>query len=48
MGYVPSNTRVASPLGGIRILQTDPIRTLDDADTWTRLFDDTVRHRAGR
>jgi hypothetical protein len=37
MDDVPSNTPVASPLKGVRILQTDPVRSLDEADMWTRL-----------
>ena len=48
MDYVPSNSRVASPLKGVSILQTDPVRTLDDSETWTRLFDDTLLSRTGR
>ena len=48
MDYVPSNTRVASPLDGVKILQADPIRSLDEADMWTRLFEDTVLTPAGR
>ena len=48
MDYVPSNRNVASPLEGVRILQTDPVRTLDETDTWTRLFDDTILSRTGR
>ena len=48
MDYVPSNTKVASPLNGVTILQTDPVRTLDETETWTRLFDDTVLSRTGR
>jgi hypothetical protein len=39
---------VASLLKGVKILQVDPIRTLDEADKWTRLFDDTVLKRARR
>ena len=46
--YVPSNSRVASPLTGVKILQADPIRSLDEADKWNRLFDDIVRKRARR
>ncbi len=42
MDYVPSNTRVASPLQGIRIVQTDPVRSLDDADKWAKLFASTL------
>lgn len=46
--YVPSNTKVASPLKGIRILMTDPIRSLDEAEKWGALFDDMVVKRGGR
>ncbi len=45
MDYVPSNTRVPSPLAGVRILQTDPVRTLDEADKWTKLFEETLLKR---
>jgi iron(III) transport system substrate-binding protein len=48
MDYVPSNTKVASPLEGVAILQTDPVRTLDESDTWTRRFDQTILGRTGR
>ena len=48
LDYVPSNTRVASPLKGVKILITDPIRSLDEAGKWTALFDETVIKRAGR
>jgi iron(III) transport system substrate-binding protein len=47
MDYVPSNVKVPSPLSKIRILQTDPIRSLDDSDKWTKIFEDTVLKRAG-
>ena len=46
--YVPSNSKVASPLKGVRILITDPIRSLDEAEKWSGLFDETVIKRAGR
>ena len=46
--YVPTNINVASPLKGVKILITDPIRSLDEAEKWTRLFDDTVMKKAGR
>ncbi len=46
--YVPTNTSVASPLKGLKIIITDPIRTLDEAAKWEKLFDDTVINRAGR
>jgi iron(III) transport system substrate-binding protein len=42
MDYVPTNTKVPSPLKGVKILQTDPIRSLDDADRWTKLYDEIV------
>jgi iron(III) transport system substrate-binding protein len=48
MDYVPTNTSVASPLTGVKILQTDPIRSLDEADRWTRLFEETLARRARR
>ena len=46
--YVPTNTTVPSPLKGVKIIITDPIRSLDDAAKWEKLFDDTVINRAGR
>jgi iron(III) transport system substrate-binding protein len=48
MNYVPSNTNVASPLKGVKILQADPVRSLDEAAKWNKLFDDIVRRRARR
>jgi iron(III) transport system substrate-binding protein len=45
--YVPTNTRVSSPLKGVKIIQTDPIRTLDEAPKWAKLFDEVVLKRAG-
>ena len=48
MDYVPSNTKVTSPFNSVKILQADPIRSLDEADRWTRLFESTVLRRAGR
>ena len=46
--YVPTDTTVASPLKGVKVLITDPIRSLDDAEKWGKLFDETVIKRAGR
>ena len=40
--YVPTNTRVASPLKGVKIIQTDPIRSLDESDKWKKLWDEIV------
>src|SRR5688572_30604726 len=45
MEYVPSNTRVGSPLEGVKILQVDPVRTLDENEKWTRLFDEILVRR---
>ena len=47
MDYVPSNTRAPSPLKNVKILQTDPIRSLDETDKWTKLFEDVVLKRPG-
>ena len=48
MDYVPTNTKVPSPLKGVKIMQTDPIRSLDEVDKWTRLYEDTVVRRVRR
>jgi hypothetical protein len=45
MDYVPSNTKVVPPLEGVKILQTDPVRVLDEFDTWTGLFNETLLKR---
>jgi iron(III) transport system substrate-binding protein len=46
--YVPTNTKVASPLKGLKIVQTDPIRTLDESPKWSKLFDEIVLKGAGK
>ncbi len=46
--YVPTNSKVASPLKNVRIIQTDPIRTLDESAKWSKLFDETVLKKAGK
>jgi iron(III) transport system substrate-binding protein len=46
--YVPTNTKVPSPMKGIRVVITDPARSLDEADKWSKLFDETVVKRGGR
>lgn len=46
MHYVPTNTKVSSPLRDVTILQTDPVRTLDETERWTRLFESIVLGRA--
>jgi len=40
--YVPTNTRVASPLKGVRIVSTDPARSLDESEKWSKLFEDII------
>jgi iron(III) transport system substrate-binding protein len=47
MDYVPSNTKVASPLRGVKIVQTDPVRTLDESGKWTGLFEEIFVKRTG-
>jgi iron(III) transport system substrate-binding protein len=47
MDYVPSNTKAASPLKGVKILQTDPIRSLDETEKWTKIFEDVVLKGSG-
>ena len=46
--YVPTNTRYPSPLKGIKIVMTDPARSLTESDKWTALYDDVVVNRGGR
>jgi hypothetical protein len=36
---------VSSPLAGVTIVQTDPVRSLDEVDKWTRLFEETLLKR---
>ena len=44
--YVPTNTKVESPLKGVKIVQTDPVRSLDESAKWSKLYDDTVLKKA--
>jgi len=48
MDYVPSNTHAPSPLKNVKILQTDPIRSLDESEKWTKIFEDVVLKRSGK
>ncbi len=43
--YVPTNSKVESPLKGMKIVTTDPVRSLDEADKWSKLFEDTVTNK---
>jgi len=40
--YVPTNTKVASPLKGVKIVSTDPVRSLDESDKWGKLFEEII------
>jgi iron(III) transport system substrate-binding protein len=46
--YVPTNTKVESPLKGVKIIQTDPVRSLDEAGKWSKLYEDTILKKAGK
>jgi len=45
MDYVPSNTKAASPLKGIKIVQANPARSLDESGKWLGLFESVVIRR---
>jgi iron(III) transport system substrate-binding protein len=45
--YVPTNTKVDSPLKGVKIVATDPVRSLDESAKWSKLFDEIVIKKAG-
>ena len=45
MDYVPSNRNVVSPLQSVKIVQVDPVRALDEAERWRRIFEDTFTRR---
>ena len=42
IGYVPTHTRVASPLGGVKLQVLDPAALVDEYDRSMRLFEETV------
>jgi iron(III) transport system substrate-binding protein len=44
---VPTNTKVDSPLKGVWIVQTDPVRSIDEEQKWSKLFDEVVIKKAG-
>jgi len=45
--YVPTNTKVESPVKGIKIVPTDPVRSLDESDKWSKLFEETMAKKGG-
>ncbi len=40
--YVPTNSKVPSPLGNLRIKLIDPVLTLDQMEKWTKSYEDVV------
>ncbi len=42
MDYVPSNTKVKSPLGNLKLVLIDPTVALDEQAKWERIFKDTM------
>lgn len=45
--YVPTNTKVESPLKGVKIVTTDPVVSLDEQAKWAKLYDEIVLKKAG-
>ena len=45
MDYVPSNRKVKSPLGDIKVKLVDPVESLDQAEKWSGLFQDIMIKR---
>jgi iron(III) transport system substrate-binding protein len=46
--YVPTNTKVVSPLKDMKIVTTDPIRSLDEQGKWAKLYDEIVLKKAAK
>lgn len=42
MDYVPSNTKVRSPLGTTRLTLIDPVIALDEQSKWEKIYRDTM------
>lgn len=47
LDYVPTNVHVKSPLHGVKIIVTDPIRSIDEEGKWSKLYDEIVLKHAG-
>jgi iron(III) transport system substrate-binding protein len=45
LGYIPTNTTVASPLQNTDIKLEDPVVTLDQMDKWTKIYNDTLQRK---
>jgi iron(III) transport system substrate-binding protein len=46
--FVPSSTKVASPLGDMPIKFIDPAEAIEKQDQWTRIYEETIIRRAGK
>jgi iron(III) transport system substrate-binding protein len=45
MDYVPSNRKVKSPIGDLKVKLVDPVESLDQSEKWTALFQDIMVKR---
>lgn len=48
MEYVPTNTRVPSPLARRRFTLVDPAVALDESDKWAKSFEEVILKRGGQ
>jgi iron(III) transport system substrate-binding protein len=48
LDYVPTNSKVASPLGNMRIKLVDPVQMLDQLEKWSASYDEVVLKGAKR
>jgi iron(III) transport system substrate-binding protein len=46
LDYVPTNSKVKSPLGDLHIKLVDPVMTLDQLDKWNKSFEEVILHPA--
>jgi iron(III) transport system substrate-binding protein len=46
--YVPSSKKVDTIFKGVKIIQTDPIESLDEGEKWSKLFDEIVVSKGGK
>jgi iron(III) transport system substrate-binding protein len=46
--YVPTNTRVPSPLAQRRFTLVDPALALDQSDKWAKSFDEVILKRSSQ
>jgi iron(III) transport system substrate-binding protein len=43
MNYVPTNTKIASPLRSLRTKLVDPAIALDQGEKWSKSYEDVVK-----